>query len=40
MHLIPLLVVLGIGALVANSVHKARKRDRKKVEAFEAQNRG
>lgn len=48
MHLIPLLVVLGIGALVANSVRKARKRDaafittqfKREMEAREAQNRG
>ena len=48
MPLIPLLIVLGIGALVANSVHKARKRDaafittqfKREMEAREAQNRG
>ena len=48
MPLIPLLIVLGIGALVANSVRKARKRDaafittqfKREMEAREAQNRG
>lgn len=48
MPLTPLLVVLGVGALIANSVRKARKRDaafittqfKREIEAREAQNRG
>lgn len=43
MPIIPIVIVISIGALIARTVQKARKRDAtflKKVEAQQAQERG
>jgi len=43
MPAIPIIIIIGVGALIARTVQKARKRDAaflKKVEAQQAQERG